>query len=70
MRVDFGMDIASEPPVNCSSPELVPLAEAKEANDLIRQVNEEPVEDIASPTPTTQAETMTSPTLSDHTLIR
>ena len=53
MSVDFSTDIALKPPVNHSSPELVPLAEAEEADNLIKQENKKPMEDIASPTPTT-----------------
>ena len=64
--MDFGTDITPNPPIDRSSPELVPLAEAKEADDLIRQANEGPMENIASPTPTTQVETITSPAPSDH----
>ena len=64
--VDFSTDIAPNPLIDCSSPELVPLAEAEEVDDLIRQANEEPMENIASPTPTTQAETITFPVPSDH----
>ena len=66
MGIDFGTDIAPKPPIDRSSPKLVPLAEAEEVDDLIRRADEEPVESIASPTPTTQVETITSPAPSDH----